>query len=114
MNLKERIENDKLYQLLLKIQNRPNMYLAEEDLNNLYWLIIGYNLYRHLNNIETDIDILAVEGKITFDEYVHNYYNDITTHNWFDLINYHMSNKKYALKEFFKLLFMYIDYCIKE
>lgn len=114
MSLKERIENDKLYQLLLQIKDKPEMFLGDADLNNLYWLIIGYNLYKHYHSIESDIDMLAIDGNISFDEYVHNRYNINTTHNWYNIIVFYSPNKKYALNKFFELLFEYIDFCTKE
>lgn len=114
MSLKEKIENDKLYQLLLSIKDKPEMYITDMDLNNLYFLIIGYNLYKFYNSIESDIDIFAINGKISFDEYVHNHYEITTTHNWFQIISFYSPNKKIAFNTFYELFFEYIDNCLKE
>ena len=57
MTLRERIENDKLYQLLIKVKEKPEMFLGDADLNILHGWIIGYNLYKNLNSIKSDIDI---------------------------------------------------------
>ena len=48
MTLRERIENDKLYQLLIKVKEKPEMFLGDADLNILHGWIIGYNLYKTL------------------------------------------------------------------
>lgn len=114
MTLGERIENDKLYQLLIKIKEKPEMFLGDVDLNNLNWLIMGYNLYKTCNSIQSDIDIMAIDGNISFDEYVHDHYDNDTTQGWFQLINFYSYNRRYALDKFFELLFEYIDYCCEK
>lgn len=111
MTLKERIENDKLYQLLIKVKEKPEMFLADADLNILYWWISGYNLYKTLNSVESDIDILSLDNNISFDEYVHNHYRNNTTQGWLGLITFYSWNRRAALDTFFELLFKYIEYC---
>lgn len=111
MSLRERIENDKLYQLLIKIKEKPEMFLGDADLNILHGWIIGYNLYKTLHSIKSDIDLLEIDNNISFDEYVHNHYDNYTTIGWLKLITFYSWNKRSSLETFFDLLFEYIDYC---
>ena len=111
MTLRERIENDKLYQLLIKVKEKPEMFLGDADLNILHGWIIGYNLYKTLNSVKSDIDILNIDNNISFDEFVQNHYDNNTTIGWMKLITFYSWNKRVALETFFELLFKYIVYC---
>lgn len=111
MALRERIENDKLYQLLKNIKEKPEKFLGDADLNILHGWIIGYNLYKNLNSIKSDIDILVIDNNISFDEYVQNHYDTNTTIGWLKLIIFYSWNRRAALETFFELLFEYIEYC---
>lgn len=111
MTLRERVKNDKLYQLLIKIKEKPEMFLGDADLNILHGWITGYNLFKSLNSIKSDIDILEIENNISFDEYVQNHYDNNTTIGWLKLITFHSWNRRTALDTFFELLFEYIEYC---
>ena len=66
MTLRERIENDKLYQLLIKIKEKPETFLGDADLNILHGWICGYNLYKTLNSVKSDIDIFDCGFSHTF------------------------------------------------
>ena len=111
MTLRERIENDKLYQLLIKVKEKPETFLGDADLNILHGWIIGYNLYKNLNSIKCDINILEIDNNISFDEFVQNHYDNNITIGWVKLITFYSWNKRVALETFFELLLEYIEYC---
>ena len=111
MTLRERIENDKLYQSLIKVKEKPETFLGDSDLNILHGWICGYNLYKTLNSVTSDIDILNIDNNISFDEFVQNHYDNNTTIGWVKLITFYSWNKRVALETFFELLFEYIEYC---
>ena len=111
MSLRKRIENDKLYQLLIKVKEKPETFLGDADLNILHGWICGYNLYKSLNSVKSDIDILNIDNNLSFDEFVQNHYDNNTTIGWLKLITFYSWNRRVALETFFELLLEYIEYC---
>lgn len=114
MTIKEKIENDKLYKLLLKINKRPELFILNRDVNLLYTYILGYRMSQYENNCSENIDIFDINSDGGFDAYVHRKYKINTTHNWSSIIKFYNPTYGQDLDKFYELFFDYIDECIKK
>lgn len=114
MSVKEKIENDELYKLLLKINKRPELFILNRDVNLLYTYILGYRMAKYENNVSEIIDIFDIYSDGGFDAYVHNKYKINTTHSWASIIKFYNPTYGTDFDKFYELFFNYIDDCIKK
>ena len=114
MSLKEKIFNDKLYQILLEVKKRPEMFLKNADLDLLFSFILGYGVCEDINTIKKEIDIFDIYSDGGFDAYVHNKYKINTTHSWASIIKFYNPTKGKDLNKFYELFSEYIEDCIKK
>ena len=84
--------------LLQKIREQPGLYLGTKNLMYLHHFYGGYVF-------KTGEIILDYRYSLHgFDEYVHQYYNDISTNNWAGLIVERSSSQGEAFDKFYDLL----------
>lgn len=114
MNLKEKIFNDKLYQILMKIKKKPGMFLKNADVNLLLTFILGYRQCEEINFIKREIDVFDIYNDGGFDLFVHNYYGIDTNHNWASIISFYNPTYSKDLDKFYELYLKYIEECIKK
>lgn len=82
----------KLYELIIEIIDKPELYLGRCSIQRLYAYIGGY---LHQNNAADDH---TLDG---FNEYIASYYNIVSDHNWADIIQF-FSNSGHEEIELFK------------
>jgi len=68
-----------LYSLILMILERPELYIGKQSIQRLYSFLSGY---LHQNK---SVDDHCLDG---FNEYIANYYNIHSDHNWADIIQF--------------------------
>lgn len=114
MNIKERIENDKLYILLLEIKEKPELILVYRNVKLLYLFISGYYECEYRNSLEREIDIFNINNDGGFDMFVHKQFRDNSTHNWASIISFYYPTYGKDLDKFYELFSKYIEYSIKK
>ncbi len=95
---------DKVYDLLMEIKKRPEIYIGNHSIERLYAFISGFRFYEHyaLNTYES----CCLDG---FNEYVAKLYNFTETYNWSTMIELVAGSKENkALAKFFELLDEYL------
>ena len=89
---------DRLYDILLDIKNRPELYIGKPSLERLYAFIGGYIYCETLNNSNY---VNCLDG---FNEYIAVVYNIKTSHNWSRIIDFYSTTDDEAFKKFYKHL----------
>ncbi len=91
-----------LYDVLMEIKVRPELYLGKPSLERLYAFINGYLYCATLNNYGYDN---CLDG---FNKYIADVYHIKTSHNWSRIIEFYSTSDDEAFKKFYKHLNNYI------
>lgn len=84
--------------LLEDIQRRPGVYLGKKSLDRLGHFLAGYMWCMHCN-FENEDNYLS-----GFQEFIADYYNIHSAHNWSDIIQFFCSTDEEAFDKFYELL----------
>lgn len=94
--LYERVNMDDVYQLIKDIEKCPSLYLGKPSLERLFAFLNGYKHHKSSELNQPD----CLTG---FQDFVENYYNINTDHNWASLIQFFCNSEEEAFKEFYRL-----------
>ncbi len=85
------------FDYIIKVLNaRPLMIVQDYNIFYLYYLLKGYLNSKNENELAEE----ELNFKNHFDEWIHNYYNDNSVHNWADILWYKSGGHKEALENF--------------
>ena len=82
--------------IILILKKRPGMIIGEENINYLSLFFNGYFVAKKKNELTHE------ESNFNnhFDDFIHEYYDDKTTHGWASLLWYNEGSHKNAIKKF--------------
>jgi hypothetical protein len=91
-----------LFEILEEIKARPEMYLGNPSIENLFMFLVGYKTARRELGIEPTEEELKFYGE--FQPWLQEKFKIRTSYSWAALMQLHSINQKEAFDRFFDLL----------